>query len=152
MKKLISFLLLCASAIILSSCIVVTDRKHELPFLVDLTFMNDTKNSYIEDWYAEDKSGRNYTKSDNWTPVRPGKSSTLYDLYPAEYKIRFTYDYNNHPYYYESNYSYIDEDTTFYLSDETFFSRSAEDLYATAEPKFVLTDNKGNIIPLELVD
>lgn len=151
MKKLISILLLCASAIILSSCVVVTDHKPSR-HVADLTFENDTC-KYITDWYAEDEYGCNYTKSDYWTPVHSGDSSTIYNLHYDNYRIRFSYEHNNHPFYCCTGYTYIDDDTTFYLSDESFHdNRSAEDLDATAEPKLVLTDNKGNIIPLELVD
>ena len=151
MKKIISIFLIAVSAIILSSCVVVTNGKHNHHF-ADLTFVNDT-NEYITDWYAEDTNGSNYTKSSNWTPVYQGGSSTIYDLYCADYRVRFTYDYNNHPFYYKSAFTYVDDDTTFYLSDEHFYySRSADGTVETAVPMFTLTDNKGNEIPLELVN
>lgn len=151
MKKLFTILLLCTSLAILSSCVVVTDHKPSR-HVADLTFENDTC-EYITDWYAEDKYGCNYTKSDCWTPVHSGDSSTIYNLHYDDYRIRFTYEHNNHPYYYRTNYTYIDDDTTFYLSDESFYSRSVNSTEnESTEPKLVLTDNNGNVIPLELVD
>lgn len=151
MKKLFTILLLCTSLVILSSCVVVADADH-FHHTADLTFVNDTS-YFIEDWFAEDRSGENYNKSEKWVPVPPNKSSTIYDLHYRDYRIRFTYDCNSHPYYYATNYTYINEDTTFYLSDESFYSRSVNSTEnESTEPKLVLTDNNGNIIPLELVD
>lgn len=142
MKKHIYLFLITSILILFSSCVIVApDIRY------DITFKNDTGFN-VRDWYVENYDGRNFAKSDDYVPVNAYSQSTVHDLHPDFYRVRFSYF--KDILYFDSNYTFLDEDIIYILSYDNFYSRAISDENADNPEKYlVLKDNKGNTYKLE---
>lgn len=149
MKKLLSFMLIAMSVLMLSSCIIVATNDE--PPTYSMTFCNDTK-SHIYDWYLKDKDGKNYAKSDDYCEIERGDRSTKKGLKEKDYQIWFCLlaTRETDVYAYTQNYTHLDDDQIFYLSDQSFHARSAA-ADENAEPEYVLITADGTVLELETV-
>lgn len=138
MKKIFPLIVLLSSILLLSSCVIIETHN-----TYSITFENDTRHD-IDDWYVEDRYGHNYVKSTDYVSIRRGGQSTIYDLHPADYRVRFSY--YDDSYYFDSNYTYLNEDITFILSRNHFYSRNIAGIENRNEAEeLILTDNKGRV-------
>ena len=144
MKKLIPLLLLLASILTLSGCVVVFDTSKYTMF-----FENDTE-TQIDDWYLKDVAKHKYTGSIYYYGVEPGETSSIDNLPQNFYRVYFGISSGGNDYYvHTENYVYLDSDTTFKLHNQSFhttFIRSASSAESTdiENEKLVLIDSAGN--------
>ena len=151
MKKFLTIMLIAITAVMLSSCIIVT-KETPVPTYT-MYFSNDTK-SHVYDWFLKDKDDNNYTISDEYCEVASGTSAAMTGLYEKYYQVWFcllstrTQD----VYLYTKNYVLLDEDTIFHLSDYSFTSRSVLNAdNSDSEKHYVLRTSDGQEFELETI-
>lgn len=148
MKKLLSFMLIAMSVLMLSSCVIVNEEEEDPTYTV--FFVNNTKDEYIYDWYLKNSRGKNFTISDNYCPVPINTVSAKGGLDKGDYQIWFcVYSNPNRGapdvYMHTENYVHINTDVYFTLNDYAFTSvRSASAESDIESDTYVLVDSNGN--------
>ena len=166
MKRLVSLLLIACTAILLSSCVIVTNETVPEP-TYSITLHNelaDTARNDIFDWYVKNKSDETFAVSKKPTPVRSGGgTSTLYGLRKGYYYVTFTLDdttdENNGDTFYQSKDFYLDKNTDCYIREDsreyTYTIRSANNQIKTEtriQKEYQLIDSDGNVISFSKVE
>lgn len=155
MKKLFSALIILASVLVMSSCVIVASDSTPDPTYT-LYFFNDSENTHIYDWYLKDDGGHNYEKSKDYVPVKPGEISSISDLHKDYYQVWFcVYSSPNRDtdvYTHTKNFVYLNSDTTFRLASESYRDGRPRSVSSSIEQseelKYVLIDSNGNKYPL----
>lgn len=152
MKKQISILLFFITISLFSSCVVnVKDLPDPEDFIPvhNITLRNNTS-EYVTDWYVKNKNDKNFTKSNDFTPVKNGSKSTIYDLFENKYCVVFSFEpYPDYCDYYFSDYFYLDKNIEYKLSEYYIPLRSATN---EKDPQLYLEDSDGNKIALHRME
>ncbi len=149
MKKFLTIMLIAITAVMLSSCIIVT-KETPVPTYT-MYFSNDTK-SHVYDWFLKDKDDNNYTISDEYCEVPTKTTSAMSGLYEKYYQVWFCLysSRNEDVYLYTNTFVLLDEDTIFHLSDKSFTSRSVINAdNSDSEKHYVLRTSDGQEFELE---
>ena len=149
MKKLISFMLIAISAIMLSSCIInIEEPKYTI------YFNNDSDTQYIYDWYVKDSSGNNYTLSKEYCPIPQRGASSIGGLREGDYQVWFCV-YSNAKrdtdvYVHPTTFVHLNADVTYSLRNDNYtYGRPRSALNEETEAEnFVLVDSNGNTFEL----
>ncbi len=144
MKKFLTIMLVAITAVMLSSCVIVTSESTPT---YTMYFKNDT-NNYVHDWYVKNKNDYIPYKDSPARSVAPNETSSISglskDYYQIWYKIYSTGD--TEIFLYTENFVYLDTDTIFYLSDLSFHSRSIDN---DTNNNFVLRTADGQELELK---
>lgn len=121
MKKLLSFMLIAMSVLMLSSCIIVATEEDHTNYY-DITCHNKS-DTYIEDWCVVRNEKVTYAKKKNdYCYIAPGNEATLKDLPEGEYILYVAFvrnpDYDRGDYI-ESKKFKLNKDYEVYV-DQTF--------------------------------
>ena len=119
MKKLIPFLLITFTTLMLSSCLMIVPYDSSTTYT--LYFDNNTNNTVVKDWYAENIFGTTYGKRDSKTRVGPGKRRSIENLPKGTYYVYYCVNETYNSYEYEiSDSVYLSSNKVFKLSSRNF--------------------------------
>ena len=140
MKKLFSILALAMVIGLFSSCIIVATAEEPSPPTYSITFCNEYNDDVI-DWYAKNKDGKRFAKSDHYVGVRRDDTSKLKGLRKDYYKVLFSFFPDD---YYETGLIYLNENVSFILKTKNSgsFTRSAMDS-GSSNSEYILVDSNG---------
>ena len=150
MKKLIYGIFAASVMMLLSSCVVVTDKPEIViptPLFYSISFVNDSNENVI-DWYVKAKGNDTpIAKSSTYCPVPAGQISTL-DWLPRNnyYKVFFSLYPEYTTIYTTDGYFYLDSNVDFVLTTKSYQNRSAGS--DESEKEYYLIGSDGSEIPL----
>ena len=146
MKKFLTIMLVAITAVMLSSCVIVTSES--IPARYDITCYNNTMKK-ITDWCVKKGEDVTYANSEYNCSINSGESDSIENLSPGYYSICISFKQKEslHPSDYEQTGEiYLDEDVIFDVAERTYYGRSVNN---TTEIEYVLRCSNGKEYPLK---
>ena len=127
MKRLVSLLLIAYTAILLSSCVIVTNESVPEPEPTYSFYFFNNSDYEVRDWYLLDKDNNQYSKNNDGYAVKVegGEISKITGLKKRTYRVYYEYYDSTNRFHKEyTNYFDLDKDVTYKFVENTFYEGS----------------------------